>query len=292
MTKRDHDKHRRDISRIPAWFIACVVYGMLIGFTAWSVAEFRFDMGLERALELLPSSAERVEVRNELDLAAQQTMATSAIIAAILSGFSMAFVAATVYFSYNSLNQSHRALEETLAVSRRELMPYLVANAFCHSAHDAIEIDDRSFFLIKIFITNYGQTPCYIKYIRSYIKDGNTIHAMANPRKREVRKTIASKENHTVDVAFFSALKAFEMRDTFERSTLYIQIVSGDIFYDDREDHLKYTIASCTPELEGDYYHDMIELRLEPDGVDNPLRSWVGTMDGGIKYDPSVKTQL
>lgn len=301
MTKRDDDNPDEWLSSGPAaWFIISLTAVAFVGLVAWGFGEFRANRVVEAAIAVAPTDEARKPLREELDLTAQQTMATAAIVATVLSAIIMVFIALTVWFTRNasiqaqkSLAISQRALDETLAASRREIMPYLVAQASCSNIHDVDEIDSRTRLIIVLSIKNFGQTPCYIKYIRSYIKEKDEIHEMAQPRRRPVRKTIASQETCEIIVAFFSAAKAWSMRESTEYATLYIQIVSGDIFYDDREDHLKYIINSVIPMSDdGNLYGDAVTLELRPDSADNPLRSWIGTMDGGIKYDPSVKKQL
>lgn len=173
-----------------AWFAMAAIVAIIVGAVGWGYAEFRADRAVRDALALAADEPARESLRNELDLAAQQTMATAAIVATVLSALSMAFVALTVWFTRDasvqarkSLALSQRALIETIEISKRELMPYLNVNISVDPS-EISEIDLN--YDVKIFldISNHGKTPCHVTSIyfdiREFISETDTSFPPSN----------------------------------------------------------------------------------------------------------------
>jgi flagellar basal body-associated protein FliL len=293
MDKRDDNPDEWLLDGPSAWFAIALAAIFIVAMVAWGFGEFRANHLIEAAIAVAPVDEARKPLREELDLAAQRTMATAAIVAVVLSAASMIFVAATVYFTRDasvqarlSLAISQEALNEAMASSRRELRPYLVASTSSPTVRTVASITEKSSLRIEISIKNYGQTPCYIKEVRSYIDYGNLHQEGNRVRTRRIGKVVVSQETADETLTLFSAKRACDMRESKSSATLYLQIYCTDIFEDDRKETLLFRIDSVLPVVRGEILGDSVAIRLTPNRSQNPLRSSFGTLDGSIKYNP------
>lgn len=283
MTKRDDNNPQGISNRAAAWFIGCLAAGILIGFAAWCFAEFRFDRGIDRAVALLSVDAERTEARAELDLAAQETMATAAIVTAVLSMVSMVFIAATVWFTKDASVHAQRALTETLRISQRELMPYLVSAFSSINVEDLLNINEQKKYNLFFNISNSGQTPAYIKYIVFEFDIAKEIAPKGLSDKIDVAKVVKPNTSTESIFAYIPFEIAILMKHSDKQHSLKVEIYTSDIFSDVRLYRHDYIVKITeTDFVERHSSGDLLKIKVSFDNSSNPLRSWDGATDGPI----------
>lgn len=279
-----------------AWFAMAAIVAIIVGAVGWGYAEFRADRAVRDALALAADEPARESLRNELDLAAQQTMATAAIVATVLSALSMAFVALTVWFTRDasvqarkSLALSQRALDETLSASRRELRPYLFATANCSEILGFDEIKVGTNFIIKIHLNNFGKTPFYFETLRSTLSMKQNGIVIPIVRERFIGVTIEPMGEFKFAALTFSANLAWDEREYINKYPVFFEFIGSDLFHNKRICFANFVISAKSPMRDDGFtFEDCVRLEIRAFPGNNPLRPQDGVQDGVTDGDSTA----